>query len=194
MKKPRFNLTGKRFGRLTVIEWIADPLPSKQVLHKGTWACVCDCGKTIYQSTNHLTSGHSESCGCLHDERLTDYNRKNGFLKNKGVRTVEKIVLTMYKRNSKKDNRVFLLSDEEALSIMRNPCSYCGDIDLRTNPYSKESFLLNGIDRVDSSKGYEIGNVVPCCKKCNIAKHNYSKEDFLLMVKKIYEYSNLGEN
>jgi hypothetical protein len=27
-------------------------------------------------------------------------------------------------------------------------------------------------DRVDSTRGYEVDNVVSCCRTCNIAKHD----------------------
>lgn len=30
--------------------------------------------------------------------------------------------------------------------------------------------LYQGIDRVNSKIGYTLGNVVPCCKKCNTVK------------------------
>lgn len=53
------NLVGKRFGRLSVI--------SKGEKQKGqfTWLCECDCGNEIYVTTNHLTTGNTQSCGCL---------------------------------------------------------------------------------------------------------------------------------
>ena len=55
---------------------------------------------------------------------------------------------------------------------------------------SKNCFYCNdnvkiGIDRVDSSKGYTIDNVVPCCSKCNWMKGVLSKEDFINQCKKI---------
>lgn len=56
------DLTGRRFGRLTVIERAEN--------RKGRvmWKCVCDCGNICVVNAYHLTSGHSNSCGCLCDE------------------------------------------------------------------------------------------------------------------------------
>jgi len=49
--------------------------------------------------------------------------------------------------------------------------------------------IYNGIDRLDSSKGHVIDNVVPCCKWCNYAKRERSYKDFLDWVVVIYNHS-----
>lgn len=53
------DLIGKRFGRLTVIKRIGNN--GKQAI----WLCECDCGNEINVTTNHLTTGNTQSCGCL---------------------------------------------------------------------------------------------------------------------------------
>lgn len=57
--KARFeDLTGQRFGKLTVIKYAGK---------KGTaslWECQCDCGQKTYTITNYLKTGHTTSCGC----------------------------------------------------------------------------------------------------------------------------------
>lgn len=37
----------------------------------------------------------------------------------------------------------------------------------------------NGVDRVDSSRGYDKENIVPCCKICNRSKSDMSESDFI---------------
>lgn len=54
------DLTGKRFGYLTAIKQIGQG-KRKDFL----WLCKCDCGGEIIVSTNNLTSGNTQSCGCL---------------------------------------------------------------------------------------------------------------------------------
>jgi hypothetical protein len=44
-----------------------------------------------------------------------------------------------------------------------------------------------GLDRIDSSKGYSIENVRPCCKLCNQAKNNLTEVEFLNLVTTIYK-------
>ncbi len=68
MKK---DLTGMKFGRLTVIE------PAKKHGKRTAWKCVCDCGKTVEAITCNLTRGHSLSCGCLKKERLTTHGLRS---------------------------------------------------------------------------------------------------------------------
>ena len=66
------DLTGKRFGRLTVIEQ-AGRGKYRHVL----WKCVCDCGKETYVTSNQLVTGRTKSCGCLHEEFIGNISRKH---------------------------------------------------------------------------------------------------------------------
>ena len=63
------DLTGKIFNRLTVIKK-ADIKKSNRL----TWHCKCECGNEIDVITNHLTSGHTKSCGCLQKETTAKMN------------------------------------------------------------------------------------------------------------------------
>lgn len=47
---------------------------------------------------------------------------------------------------------------------------------------------VNGIDRIDSSEGYTLTNVIPCCTKCNRMKLNYTTRDFIDHISKIYHF------
>ncbi|RWR06726.1 hypothetical protein QNH23_06350 [Siminovitchia fortis] len=53
------DLTGKRFGKLVVVE-VAGRDKHKRV----TWKCLCDCGNEVVIRSNNLRTGNSESCGC----------------------------------------------------------------------------------------------------------------------------------
>lgn len=63
-KKRAKDLTGKRFGKL-----IALKKTEKRNGHNIIWKCKCDCGKITYVSTNHLSDGHTKSCGCNTESR-----------------------------------------------------------------------------------------------------------------------------
>lgn len=58
------NRTGKRYGRLKVIE-IAGRNRHKQIL----WRCVCDCGNEIVTTSGSLQTGNTQGCGCKHPKR-----------------------------------------------------------------------------------------------------------------------------
>jgi len=59
-RKTTTDLTGKRFGKLTVIKAKED----------FQWLCVCDCGGEIVAHANDLTSRQTISCGCVLKKQL----------------------------------------------------------------------------------------------------------------------------
>lgn len=60
------DLTGRRFGRLTVIG------SSRTTRHqKLEWLCRCDCGNEKWILSNSLCRLRTRSCGCLNRDRLT---------------------------------------------------------------------------------------------------------------------------
>ena len=58
------DLTGQKFGLLTVIERGEDYINPKNGTRLKRWLCRCDCGNTTLVATNSLTSGNTKSCGC----------------------------------------------------------------------------------------------------------------------------------
>lgn len=53
------DLTGKRFGKLTVVK------EAERVRGLHAWECICDCGNTSIVPTASLRTGNTKSCGCL---------------------------------------------------------------------------------------------------------------------------------
>ena len=71
---PRKNdLTGKRFGKLTVLGK-TEERKSRYVV----WLCRCDCGNVIKASTKDMARGMASDCGCgkIQNDRAGD-DRKN---------------------------------------------------------------------------------------------------------------------
>lgn len=71
---PKLDITGHRYGKLLVIG------PTNETSGKNKkWLCVCVCGTEINVRANSLTSGHTESCGCI--TTIIDLtNRRFGYL------------------------------------------------------------------------------------------------------------------
>lgn len=59
------DLTGQKFGRLTVIERVGVKN------HHSLWKCKCDCGNLHYATIDNLKGGHTKSCGCIAKEIMT---------------------------------------------------------------------------------------------------------------------------
>lgn len=82
------------------------------------------------------------------------------------------------------------LNGFEALKLFKEECHYCGVKNSNKYIYKQNHFshifFYNGIDRIDSSKGYIRGNVLSCCKRCNIAKSDMKYDEFIEHIKRIY--------
>ena len=57
------DLTGQRFGKLTVLEMTSERR-NRQVV----WKCQCDCGNITYVVGQALRDNHTQSCGCKNYE------------------------------------------------------------------------------------------------------------------------------
>lgn len=55
----KLDLTGQRFGKLTVLA------PADNIGSRTAWLCRCDCGQERVVKTCRLRGGHTKSCGCL---------------------------------------------------------------------------------------------------------------------------------
>jgi 5-methylcytosine-specific restriction endonuclease McrA len=131
--------------------------------------------KVIKEFTNKV---HIEcSCGnikSIKKSKLQHFNcpcvNLNSF--NKDER--KSFARTKNRINNTKKEIPFGLSEEHYKHLIHQNCFYCN------NPprvYSDGS-LVNGIDRVDSNKGYETENVITCCSTCNRMKGTMSYKEF----------------
>ena len=66
MVRPIKDLTGKRFGKLVVKEFLGTDIHNG---NKALWLCKCDCGNETMCLGGSLHSRNVKSCGCL----VTDY-------------------------------------------------------------------------------------------------------------------------
>lgn len=176
--KPK-DLLGRKFGRLLVLELA--PYRIKSCL---VWRCRCDCGKEKFVVSKQLLSGTTKSCGCL-------YKDLHNAILELGHANLSSLY-SNYKIRAKNSGFKFELSVENFKKLTSQNCYYCGiePKQILDGPGRNGIYIYNGIDRVDSSRGYELDNVVTCCKECNFMKKAKTKKDFLLKIKNIYE--NLG--
>jgi hypothetical protein len=75
------DLTGKKYGRLTVI------CECEKINNKTAWLCECECGNSKKVIGNYLVTGTTKSCGCLLEETIQlnhDRKRENYKNTNKG--------------------------------------------------------------------------------------------------------------
>lgn len=186
------NLLGLRFHRLLVTAYLGNIKMSGRT--KPIWLCVCDCGNLVKLPGERIHTGHTKSCGCLNKdvarERCIKRNRK-GF-PSKTINP-EDALFKKYQKSAKKRKHSWELSKEIFKKLILSNCQYCGTGP--SNVYKTinnlNSFLYNGIDRVNNLEGYTLTNSISCCKICNMAKGKLTIEEFLQWVKTISTYQAL---
>lgn len=67
------DLTGQKFGRLTVAEY-----KGSDNGHGAVWECDCSCGAAKIVRARHLKSGAVQSCGCLNKEKTSERASTHG--------------------------------------------------------------------------------------------------------------------
>lgn len=143
------DLTGQKFGRLTVIG----------IDDKGTrktyWLCQCDCGNFKSVRTDSLTGGLIRSCGCLKKEQDKINLVKHHSHKQSGTRLYQ-IWLGIRKR-------CFNEKDARYMDYGGRGITVCDEWKNDFVPFY-EWALSNGysddltIERIDNNKGYAPNN------------------------------------
>jgi len=191
--KPKYDLVGKKFGKLTVIEFtgIKDN-PSHHGTRSSFFRCLCDCGKEYEVSGIYLKSGNIKSCGCLiHDkvkekhQRWSGYGGISGSTWNKIERNAKN------NRRAKRRNLEFTITKKyvwELFEQQKGKCALSGK-DIILDIGSKTNLQTASLDRIDSEKGYIPGNVQWVHKDVNFMKQDFDEKYFLDMCRTIVRYN-----
>jgi hypothetical protein len=165
----RQKLEGQKFGSWLVVEYNSV---------RG-YKCQCVCGTVSYIRSTALIRKKSTRCW---DCRLAYSDIYGG--RNK--------VFHLYKSSARSRNLPFTLTLDDAFEkLIQSPCHYCGDRGtnfLHIKIRGQTKYIYNGIDRIDSSKGYEEGNVHTCCRRCNFAKLTDSVEEFYAWLERLKNF------
>ncbi len=172
------DYVGKKFGSITILKLLRKRDHKKRPIYLGQ----CDCGrkqKINYQSV--VSAGFNRSklnCNCEHSIKKKYFNSKE--------RCVGSIYST-YKKSARERSYDFKLTLKQLSKLIKNTCHYCGTEPNTTLILNKKAVCMyNGIDRMDSTKGYCLDNCVTCCENCNRAKMTLSYKEFLRLIEKIY--------
>jgi 5-methylcytosine-specific restriction endonuclease McrA len=163
---------GREFGLLVAVKEVRRSSSGSHV-----WLFRCQCGREIERHLSNVVQtskipGVIQSCGeCV-------------------KKAPESRAFVQWNRQIKYDGHVSSLTYEQWLSIVKEPCDYCGtEPTARSMPGAPSVvYKLSGIDRINSKLEYDLPNCAPCCSKCNRAKGDMSVEEFLDHVDKIHAH------
>lgn len=79
--RPRKDITGQKFGRLTAIKIIGKNKKGGMV-----WECQCGCGNKHMVALDHLMQGNVTSCGCRFRDRKNIGESSDGYVKRLLIR------------------------------------------------------------------------------------------------------------
>lgn len=174
------DLTNKQFNNLTVIRQIRSTRKGQRF-----WECKCICGNVKTYSTDHLTRKKQpvKSCGCKKRSHGSSHKDWTGYgeisgnwwsshvtrEKKQKVRTKVPVTVTI-----KEGWELFLKQDRR--------CALSGlELKFGSNSINNTASL----DRIDSSKGYEINNIQWVHKHINFMKRDYDQNYFIDLCKKV---------
>lgn len=136
------DLTGQKFGRLTVVE--------RHDLKR--WKCKCDCGNTTFSDGYQLRKGITQSCGCYQKELCGNQHRKHGFTRTRLYRIYYKMKERCYKPsndNYKYYGALGITICDEWLNDFKSFADWA-----IANGYTDKLT----IDRINNEKGYSPDN------------------------------------
>lgn len=173
------DITGQRFNRLLAIERYRGE--RKTVSNSARWVCRCDCGQVKDISIAGLLSGDSQSCGCLNRE-LVEKNRLY-----RGFGTIPNSYWGEVSRGAKARKRALNITAEQAfnkLVAQEYRCALTGwDIGFgkKSRICVKRVRNTASLDRIDSTRDYDLDNIQWVHVDVNRMKLHYPQEFFLKM-------------
>lgn len=190
---PNFkDLTGERFGKLIVVRYVGPRTHNTRTNRRANmvtdWLCICDCGKEKVASNGALRSGHTTSCGCARRVPRSDSCLFRALPSGRAARNR---VLKAYRGGAYARNIDWDLTEEEFDRLITQDCAYCGcapSMIAKGTGSRSGDFIHGGIDRVDNTQGYFMGNVVPCCRVCNRAKMAMSHAEFVAWIGRLVSF------
>lgn len=115
---------------------------------------------------HHILGYHSlVDSSTLHNELFKDHKS------NKTYKS--------YRKSAIKRDKKWNLSSKDFKEEILKPCSICGKENSDTHH--------NGIDRIDNSEGYIIGNIQSCCGECNYMKKDLDMSSLVTKLLDIYD-------
>lgn len=138
-----YDMVGKKFGRLTVIEELPERKHNRRV-----YKCLCECGKYTNVEGTNLRTGRIKSCGCLWYETHTTHGKSQTKLYN--------VYKSMINRCYRKNTTAYKNYGGRGIKV----CDEWIDDFIMFYNWAINNGYKNGltIDRIDVNGNYEPNN------------------------------------
>jgi hypothetical protein len=192
-----FKFIGTQVGKVKIIAFDRAEEKKDRFIYYYKYECIC--GNIETAPKHSLLSSirrnkNTYCCSKCRKDKLSDWAKKACVRYTDHVEAKCSILFSNYRSKSKMKNWNFKLTFDEFKTLVTSNCYYCNlepnkcRIDNAKSRQGISRIYFNGVDRINSSEGYIISNVVPCCEDCNKAKRNLEYNQFLDLIKRIYEY------
>lgn len=144
----------------------------------------CDCGFIHITSKYAVKNGYIKECfSCSQAEKALK--------RRKGVSDMSGYYWMTIIKNAEVRNMQVNITKEYAYDIYLQQNKLCAlsGLEITMDNYTRNSGTAS-LDRIDSLKGYEIGNIQWVHKDINIMKNNHSDEDFINICILVADYKN----
>lgn len=143
------DLTGRKFGRLTVIAE-----DGRDRHYNVFWMCACECGSLHRVNGKTLRTGETSSCGCWRREHTKRaLHARHGHARKSGNSATYRCWKNMLMRCLDPKNRDYRHYGGRGIGVCerwRTFDNFLADMGVKPNGLT--------IDRIDNDRGYEPGN------------------------------------
>ena len=177
--------TGIKYHQLLVVE-LAGRNKHRQLL----WKCRCDCGNEVIKVSGDL--GRTRSCGCKHSSQ----DQKTGSASPywKGIGEISGYRINKIKTAASRRGIDYQLEDKDLWELFISQGKKCALSGLPIE-FGKKGREVGSasLDRIDSRKGYVVGNIQWVHKDVNIMKMDFGQDYFSDLCRRIWYNRNERE-
>lgn len=168
--RPGQNITGQKFGELTVIEW------TKERGRKGgsRWKCQCSCGQFIEASKDRLKRGLTTAC-----RKCVAARPKKQWV---GYGNISGYYMSIMRSGAIRRGLEFNITIEYLWKLFLEQKGKCAISGVDIYIEKEQKFKIRqtaSLDRIDNSKGYIEGNLQWIHKELQGMKSDKSDEKFI---------------
>ena len=165
MHKNFKDLSNQKFGKLLAIKNVG------KSNGKYIWECLCDCGQTKNIVSSKLISREIKSCGCLL------HNKGKISAKYRGCGDLSGYQWGKIVNSAKEQAWQLLQSQNFQCALSGVPIVICD---------TRYGNCTASLDRIDSKKGYEQGNIQWVHKHINKIKQDFDEIEFIKLCSQVF--------